>query len=364
MPPTTPTADGLRTGKDDTRSGTLAHNDFSWSPLGLLWSSNPNTVYTPGFGHRSNGVNSFYQTDWLGSTRYVTDLTGGTVTAAQSYDAWGNVDAQAPGSPNHPTDLMFAGGWAYQTEWSNGASEPGVGLQYLQQRYYDPAVGRFISPDPAGVGSGTNLFEYANDDPVGGVDPGGMLAVPWDALWVAADFGIVTWDGLTHASNATKALDWSALGLDTLALATPGAPSGEGRVLVMTGHGAQAAATLERVEHQLSLLLHFAVRSGGPNPGGRRGGEPHRDKVEDELAGWKANGWSLVAGGPRGERKVDLPNGRWRFPDLWLEKHGLYIAIQVGRSTRAGLPVAREVRAMTDLIDSTVFDDVIFVPYR
>jgi hypothetical protein len=70
--------------KDGTRSGVLEHNDLGYSPYGLLWSSNPNTVYTPGFGHRSNGINSFYQVDWLGSTRYVTDITGSSVLAAQS----------------------------------------------------------------------------------------------------------------------------------------------------------------------------------------------------------------------------------------------------------------------------------------
>jgi hypothetical protein len=72
----------------------------------------------------------------------------------------------------------------------------------------------------------------------------------------------------------------------------------------------------------------------------------------------------LVSGGSAEERAVYLSNGRWRFPDLVLEKEGLRIAVQVGRTTGGGLPVAREVRAMIDLIDASVFDDVIFVPYR
>jgi hypothetical protein len=69
----------------DTRSGVLQVHDYSWSPYGLLWESNRNTNYTPGFGHRSNGVSSFYHVDWLGSTCYVTD-SGGTSTAALSYE--------------------------------------------------------------------------------------------------------------------------------------------------------------------------------------------------------------------------------------------------------------------------------------
>jgi hypothetical protein len=55
----------------------------------------------------------FYRTDWLGSTGYTTDITG-ALTASQSYDAWGSRDQLAQGSPNWPTDMQFAGAWAYQ----------------------------------------------------------------------------------------------------------------------------------------------------------------------------------------------------------------------------------------------------------
>ena len=48
------------------------------STLGLPCSSNHNTVHTPGFGHRSNGINTIYYHDWLGSTRYTADVTGNT----------------------------------------------------------------------------------------------------------------------------------------------------------------------------------------------------------------------------------------------------------------------------------------------
>src|SRR5207249_7746661 len=76
-----------------------------------------------------------------------------------------------PRQPQPPTDLQWAGGWGYQTEWSNGASEPGLGLDYLQQRYYDPVIGRFISPDRIEFAGGPNLYEYTEDDPVNATDP-------------------------------------------------------------------------------------------------------------------------------------------------------------------------------------------------
>ena len=58
------------------------------------------------------------------------------------------------------------------------------GLYYLQSRYYDPALGRFISPDsisylePESV-IGLNLYAYCGDNPVMYYDPNGhsLLAI-------------------------------------------------------------------------------------------------------------------------------------------------------------------------------------------
>ena len=60
----------------------------------------------------------------------------------------------------------------------------------------------------------------------------------------------------------------------------------------------------------------------------------------------------------------ELPekNGR-RFPDLVFERGGERIAIQIGRVTKKGLPVARERRAMSDLWSTGDFDQVFYVLY-
>jgi RHS repeat-associated protein len=166
--------DGVRINKTDTRGalGLQVHN-YSYGPLGLLHEDNPTTIYTPGFGHRSNGINSFYHVDWLGSTRYTSDSSGNTFPQGLRYDAYGNRSATLDPNNWHPTDEQWAGLWGYQTEWAS-ATDPGLGLDYLQQRYYDPAVGRFLSPDPLGFLGGTNLYGYVENDPVSGVDPSGL----------------------------------------------------------------------------------------------------------------------------------------------------------------------------------------------
>jgi RHS repeat-associated protein len=80
-----------------------------------------------------------------------------------------------------PTPFQFAGDWGYQSEFA-AAAEQGTGLQYLEQRYYDPAIGRFLSPDPIGFLGGLNLYGYADNDPVMNLDPSGLRWKEWLSL--------------------------------------------------------------------------------------------------------------------------------------------------------------------------------------
>ena len=48
------------------------------------------------------------------------------------------------------------------------------GLYYMRARYYDPALGRWISEDPIGIAGGLNVYAYAGNDPVNLTDPSGL----------------------------------------------------------------------------------------------------------------------------------------------------------------------------------------------
>jgi len=91
----------------------------------------------------------------------------GNVTDTYSYDTWGNVNHN--GATSQP--YQFVGQLGYYTRYQ----EPNLGLMQLGVRFYDSMVGKFTQRDPIGYGSGCNVYAYASDTPVLGVDPLGLF---------------------------------------------------------------------------------------------------------------------------------------------------------------------------------------------
>ncbi|MBQ8830566.1 MAG: RHS repeat-associated core domain-containing protein [Oscillospiraceae bacterium] len=118
-----------------------------------------------------NGTNYYYVKNAQGDIIGIVN-TSGTVVVSYTYDAWGNVlsvtgsMASTLGALN---PLRYRG-YVYDTE---------TGLYYLQSRYYDPSIGRFICADAflsTGQGSfGSNMYAYCENNPVAYNDPSGNL---------------------------------------------------------------------------------------------------------------------------------------------------------------------------------------------
>ncbi|MEN9865029.1 MAG: hypothetical protein RL748_619, partial [Pseudomonadota bacterium] len=117
-------------------------------------------------------VVTYIHTDALGSPVARTDANG-TLISRTRYEPHGATAAGAV-----PT-IGFTG----------HVNDANTGLVYMQQRYYDPIAGRFLSTDPvltdANTGSSFNRYVYANNSPYKYVDPDGRLATshterPWD----------------------------------------------------------------------------------------------------------------------------------------------------------------------------------------
>ena len=105
----------------------------------------------------------------------------GTILASYTYDAWGNV-LTAEGSLAASNPIRYRG-YYFDTETS---------LYYLQSRYYDPTVGRFINADNYATtyktSTGANMFAYCMNSPVKGKDDGGDIG--WNIV-VGAIVGAV-----------------------------------------------------------------------------------------------------------------------------------------------------------------------------
>ncbi len=52
--------------------------------------------------------------------------------------------------------------------------DPDARLYHVRARFYDPATGRFINPDPIRFNGGWNLYAYAGNDSVNRIDPFGL----------------------------------------------------------------------------------------------------------------------------------------------------------------------------------------------
>jgi RHS repeat-associated protein len=202
-----------------------------------------------------------------------------------------------------------------------------AGTHFRRNRYYDQGTGRFTQEDPIGLAGGLNLYGFANGDPVNFSDPFGLCVGPLAPVCVlVARIGIFA---MRAAPVATE------LGVAASTGLTAGAAAGAAQ------GGAGAATTL----------------------GGRLGGAAHRARVAEVADEFIAAGGKIVAGGGRlPERAVEVGGGRIRFPDIIGEAaDAARVFINVGRMTKGGVPVSREVRALDDLLRTGV--PSIFIRY-
>ena len=104
----------------------------------------------------------------------------GAVVVEYKYDAWGNHEAEVA-SEEYVT-LANLNPFRYRGYYFDEET----GLYFLQTRYYDPVVGRFISRDSIEYADpeticGLNLYAYCGNNPVMATDPTGR-AEWWEWL--------------------------------------------------------------------------------------------------------------------------------------------------------------------------------------
>jgi RHS repeat-associated protein len=113
-----------------------------------------------------------YHVAYAGAVTYVyTDPQGTPLAEA---DASGNIIATFDYAPYGSRAMGTAPDGPGYTGHVN---DPELGLVYMQARYYDPVVGRFLSTDPVSPAASNpfnfNRFTYANNNPIANIDPNG-----------------------------------------------------------------------------------------------------------------------------------------------------------------------------------------------
>ena len=185
-------ANGMRRTRTDTESGDIYRYFYTGGQLKSMRAETDEAYvdYTFYYDAGGNPLAASYfvdywsaeeYTEYMGMFYYVTNAQGdvtalvsetGELLVTYDYDAWGK-----PVRTDYYEDYTDYGlaeasqfvsqnpfryrGYVYDTE---------TGLYYLQSRYYDPEVGRFINADgytATGQGlTGNNMFAYCGNNPV------------------------------------------------------------------------------------------------------------------------------------------------------------------------------------------------------
>jgi len=122
----------------------------------------------------------FFLNDHLGTPQKLINSAGAVVWSA-AYLPYGEAQVQANSTITN--NLRFPGQY-YDEE---------TDLHFNWNRYYDPVLGRYLSPDPIGIEGGMNMYGYVGGDPVNwadrfGLAPGDRFLSPDAAAIDALDY--------------------------------------------------------------------------------------------------------------------------------------------------------------------------------
>jgi RHS repeat-associated protein len=131
--------------------------------------------------------------DHLGSVTVLAQ--GGSVAGATRYLPYGAIRLE---TGVWPTDRRFTG-----QRW-----EQGLGLYDYNARFYDPALGRFLQPDPIvpepGNPQALNRYAYVYNNPLRYTDPSGHVPVILVMMGIGAVSGALINYGVQVAANISQ----------------------------------------------------------------------------------------------------------------------------------------------------------------
>jgi len=150
-----------------------------------------------------NGGGVYVHADLLGTPTLFTALDGSSVRRI-AFGPYGTLRQDSAAGTGLPNGVRFVG----------QESDPETGLVCLGQRYYDPATGRFISPDALAPGvfqiDSWNRYLYGHNNPLRYIDPSGLLSLG-DVLAIIGIAIVVA--ALVVAGFLTAGSTWAVAGV-------------------------------------------------------------------------------------------------------------------------------------------------------
>jgi len=156
-------------------------------------------------GGAATNSTRYIHTDGLGSPVAHTD-SAGTVVDRSRYEAYGaNVNI---GGSTNPVGVGFTG----------HVNDIDTGLVYMQQRYYDPVAGRFLSTDQVltdtSSGASFNRYVYTSNNPYRYTDPDGRFVFLVPIVVATAEIvtdAVIAYGARTlFVASAAAAANWGA----------------------------------------------------------------------------------------------------------------------------------------------------------
>ncbi len=277
----------------------------------------PYAFYFADSADATNDGYYYYVTNLQGDVIGILDADGNTV-GSYSYNAWGApisvTDSDESGLVN--INPLRYRGYYYDSE---------SGLYYLQSRYYDPEVCRFINADEyASTGQGfigCNMFAYCNNNPVNYVDSEGLNAES-ATLWASSMWWLHLVDGPIPVGDIIYWLVLVAIAIEVITVGN----------LVSS----QVHSEASKPEEASNSSKNDEVTSQNP-PTEEDGyiapkGGPKRGKTKDGKQGWVDSKGNIWVPAPSGSARAH-GGGHW---DVQRGDGNGYVNVYPGGKLRPG----------------------------
>ena len=170
-----------------TLSGKVMRQQWDGKTLEFVYDDG-NQPFAMIYKHGSETKLYYYLVNAQGDVSAILD-SGGKIAASYDYDAWGNctVYNSSDAAIGDLNPLRYCG-YYYDAE---------TGFYYLQSRYYDPAICRFINADTFATTDANgflsaNMFAYCENNPVGNSDSEGEFPIQVVAAAVSGVVNLAT----------------------------------------------------------------------------------------------------------------------------------------------------------------------------